>query len=271
MYDVFISTMSSVKEKFVIPSLTGGLGSRLFQIASAISYGEHNKRTPILHDVFIQQDISCHVDDLFPSLEHSHDSSLLHNVTTLPDIYPLRPSVSNVVVLEGDFQDSRYFYEDVIIEFPHCFRPIPELAETAFLHIRVRDIPPERQVKLIYYYATALKKLPDSVDIMVFSDDIDWCKEHVPKMFLFIEKSRWQWEPDGLADVEALYMMSQCKGGAICANSAFSWWGAYLGCRTVKAPVYMPIKWFLEKESKALFVLPHWAKVIPPWAKSLLC
>jgi hypothetical protein len=171
--------------------------------------------------------------------------------------------VSKVVILDGDFQDPRYFEEkEVHIEFPDCFRPIPELVETAFLHIRICDVAPEKKVKLTHYYASALKKLPDGVDIMVFSDDIDWCKEHVPQMFQFVETNRWKWEPDGCADVEALFLMSQCKGGAICANSAFSWWGAYLGCRTVKAPVYMPAKWFLEKEKKQLLILPPWARVL---------
>ncbi len=247
--------------KFVIPTLTGGLGARMFQIATALAYGERWKRTPMLHEHFTQKDEHCHIEDLFPYLETTHDDFFTTNPTTLPDEYPLRPSVSKVVVLEGDFQDPRYFEEkEVHIEFPDCFRPMPELAETAFVHIRVKDIPPKKQVKLTHYYASALKKLPSDCPIMVFSDDIDWCKEHIPSMFSFVERSRWSWEPDGLADVEALFMMSQCKKGAVCANSAFSWWGAYLGCRTVKAPVYMPVKWTLEK--KPLFLLPPWAKAM---------
>lgn len=252
------------KQRIVIPTLTGGLGTRMFQIATALAYGERWKRIPLLHEAHTQPDETCHVDDLFPYLEKSCDTTLLQSPTTLPDAYPLRPSVSKVVVLDGEFQDPRYFEEkEVHIEFPDCFHPMPELAETAFVHIRARNIVPEKQVKLTHYYASALKKLPELCDIMVFSDDIDWCKEHIPKMFSFVDTKRWKWEPDGCADVEALYMMSQCKGGAICANSAFSWWGAYLGCRTVKAPVYMPAKWFVgSAQTKQLLILPPWARVL---------
>ena len=272
-YKYSLTTHMDTK-RIVIPSLTGGLGSRMFQIATALAYGERWKRIPLLHETFTQQDPLCHVDDLFPYLEKSCDTTLLHNPTTLPDAYPLRPSVSKVVVLEGEFQDPRYFEEkEVHIEFPDCFRPMPELAETAFLHIRVKDIPPNKQVKLTHYYVSAIKKLPSDCSIMVFSDDIDWCKEHIPQMFSFVDTSRWEWEPDGLADVEALFLMSQCKKGAICANSAFSWWGAYLGCRQVKAPVYMPIKWVLAspKVDGGLQTDKKHQYILPPWAKGVLC
>ncbi len=261
-----------MSDKIIVPTLTGGLGSCLFQISTALAYGERHKRTPFLHEAYTQKDEACHVEDLFPYLEVCHDE--LENPTVLPDNYPLRPTVAKVVVLEGEFQDPRYFEEkDVHIQFPPCFQPMPELEETAFLHIRVRDIPPHKQVKLTHYYQAALKKLPSDCSIMVFSDDIDWCKEHIPQMFSFIDQRRWEWEPSGLADVEALFMMSQCKKGAICANSAFSWWGAYLGCRQVKAPVYMPIKWVLAspKVDGGLQTDKKHQYILPPWAKGILC
>jgi hypothetical protein len=251
--------MSRSSEKFILPHLTGELGSRLFQIATALAYGERHKRTTMFHNSLTEEDSSCHVKDLFPYIEYSFDSLLLENPTTLPDSYPLRPTVAKVVVLDGDFQDQRYFEEkDVAISFPHPFSPIPELEHTSFLHIRVRGVAEEKQVKLTHYYMSALKRLPVDCPIMVFSDDIQWCRKNIPTSYPFIDISRWQWEPEGLSDVEALFLMSQCKRAAICANSAFSWWGAYLGCREVGSPVYMPVKWYLDK--RPLHILPSWSK-----------
>jgi hypothetical protein len=51
----------SKSEKFVIPHLTGGIGGRLFQIATALAYGERWKRTVLFHKALIQQDTMCHV------------------------------------------------------------------------------------------------------------------------------------------------------------------------------------------------------------------
>lgn len=253
--------MSRGAEKFVLPHLTGGLGTRLFQIATSLAYGERNKRTTMFHDSLVDENSTCHVQELFPYIEHSFDTSLLENPTTLPDSYPLRPTVAKVVVLEGEFQDQRYFEEkDVAISFPSFFTPIPELEGCAFLHFRVHDIQEEKQVKLTHYYVSALKRLPDSCSIMVFSDDIQWCKKNLPTTFPFIDSFRWKWEPEGISDVEALFLMSQCKRAAICANSAFSWWGAYLGCREVGAPVFMPVKWYLDK--RPLHILPSWSRAL---------
>jgi hypothetical protein len=35
--------------------------------------------------------------------------------------------------------------------------------------------------------------------------------------------------------------MKECKAGAICANSSYSWWGAYLNTERC---ITMPSKWF---------------------------
>jgi hypothetical protein len=42
------------------------------------------------------------------------------------------------------------------------------------------------------------------------------------------------------SELESLVLMSECKAG-ICANSSFSWWGAYLNPNRL---ICMPSKWF---------------------------
>ena len=61
---------------------------------------------------------------------------------------------------------------------------------------------------------------------LVCSDDIQWCRKFFSRTafkgydFAFSEGN------DVMTD---LFLMSKCRGGHICSNSSFSFWGAYLG------------------------------------------
>jgi hypothetical protein len=60
--------------------------------------------------------------------------------------------------------------------------------------------------------------------------------------------------------VDSLYLMSQCQRGAICANSSFSWWGAFLN---IDRPICMPSKWYNDPSMKTSgYYFPN-VKVIP--------
>jgi hypothetical protein len=83
------------------------------------------------------------------------------------------------------------------------------------------------------YYKNAIEYFKNTT-FLVFSDDIDWCKNNfIGDNFIFIENE---------TDTEDLYLMSFCKNNII-ANSTFSWWGAYLNKNENKKVIY-PNKWF---------------------------
>ena len=78
-----------------------------------------------------------------------------------------------------------------------------------------------------------VKKHSD-IRFVVFSDDINWCKEAFKnKNFTFIEDEK---------DYIDLHMMSLCKHNII-VNSTFSWWGAWLNTNPNKI-VIAPKVWF---------------------------
>lgn len=73
----------------------------------------------------------------------------------------------------------------------------------------------------------------------IFSNDAAWCESqlstrNIPHIIVSIND-----ENEAFAD---LYLMSQCKH-QICANSTFSWWGAWLN-RNTKKIVIIPEKWY---------------------------
>ncbi|HEY8740185.1 MAG TPA: alpha-1,2-fucosyltransferase [Candidatus Dormibacteraeota bacterium] len=103
------------------------------------------------------------------------------------------------------------------------------------LHVRRGDYlrhPGNHPVPTEQYYRAAVERLPRT-NIVIFSDDIEWCRENLawtnPVQFV-----------DGNADHEDLFLISQCKHHVI-ANSSFSWWGAFLSRN--RRPIY-PRPWF---------------------------
>jgi hypothetical protein len=244
----------------VIPTLTGGLGQRLFQLATAIAYGEKYNRQVILHDSLVCEnyfEIKENIYEMVPQLKRESNPLLLQKATTLREEYPLRPSKSEVVVLEGDFKDERFF-EHAKLEhfpiFPVCLHPREDLEHTVFFHFK-RNFP------LTSYYKTALKRIPEDKKIFVFCDDKDmpWLQKNIQNIFPFIEADRWMFQESGLQPIEVLWLMTRCQGGAICANSSLSWWGAYLGARVIESPCYFPAKWFSQEATN---ILPKWGKIL---------
>ena len=86
----------------------------------------------------------------------------------------------------------------------------------------------------VSYYQKGLENIKDIQNILVFSDDISWCKNNLnfPYPTHYIEET----------DVTELWLMSLCKHNII-ANSTFSWWGAWLNNNKDKV-VVGPTKWF---------------------------
>ena len=151
--------------------------------------------------------------------------------------------------LHGFFQTERYF--------KHCAREIreeqfvfkkqivdecKEIVESCFddpiaLHIRRGDFlinSGNHHNQSLEYYEEALKKFDANRQVVIFSDDPDWCMEQA----LFADDRFIVSQAAG--PYHDLYMMSQCSDFII-ANSTFSWWGAWLAN---KGKVIAPKKWF---------------------------
>lgn len=129
-----------------------------------------------------------------------------------------------------------------------------DFEKCAFLHIRRGDYlkyPDRHPVQPLSYYETAVSKLlaetPDLDKIFVFSDDMNWVNEEA-----FFKHDKMQ-KIDTPDEIYTLAFMSMCKAGAICANSSFSWWGAFLGAHEKRKPVYVPKNWIMQCIVAGLF------------------
>lgn len=127
-------------------------------------------------------------------------------------------------------QDPKYFdkYQE---EIKQLFRPHRDtVIDMVAIHIRrggnpINSDEPKYSEHPFYvnlidvgYYERAMALFPDS-DFLIFSDDIEWCKDY--PSFAGCEFS------EGKTELEDMELMASCIG-IIIANSSFSFWGAYL-------------------------------------------
>lgn len=113
----------------------------------------------------------------------------------------------------------------------------------SFLHIRRGDYlkRPKYHFNLgLDYYKKAMSILNPVRKVLIVTDDVDWVK----KDKYFSTNIFEVFEGD---EIESMALMTLCKQGAICANSTFSWWGAFLGSHADRNTVIVPNKWINEK------------------------
>ena len=164
----------------------------------------------------------------------------------------------NDISLFGYFQSEKYFkhIEDSIREDfvfrEHTLEPCKEIAEgfdnPVSLHVRRTDYltnSANHYNLSLEYYEEALKHF-DGRQVIVFSDDPEWCQEQE----LFSD-DRFLVSESGDNKID-LCLMTFCTSHII-ANSSFSWWGAWLA---KSEKVIAPSKWFgpnnADKETKDL-------------------
>jgi hypothetical protein len=165
-------------------------------------------------------------------------------------------TLAGTVVLDGYWQHERYFAHCAaeVREAFHFRQALPaghatllaeiRAEESASLHVRRGDYTaPKRQRRFgllpLSYYEAAMalvRERAPGVRFTVFSDDLDWCREHLDG-----ERLRFCPEGSGAADMQ---LMAACKHNVV-ANSSFSWWGAWLNANAGKT-VVAPRQWFQD-------------------------
>ncbi len=259
---------------YVSAQLSEGLGNRFFQVAAMLGYAAAYGHKPVFIRCWISENKShpgpCTIFDFFPDIPVL-DMPPSNNWTVVKECYDdaftfrTLAKYDTCVKLEGCFQSEKYF--PPILMIPRILtthtKMLGDLRSAVFLHVRRGDylLPYCRHhcVDLRAYYRRALTCVGDE-PIFVCSDDIDWCKQTLP--FLYgdlISHKNWMFA-EGLTDVETLAAMIQCGRGAICANSTFSWWGAYWGTAKEK---FMPATWGHPPLPPARDLYPDGVSVLP--------
>lgn len=253
---------------FVVPVRKGGLGNQMFQVAAAMVYAKETNRRVLLPNEFYNSHRSPSLDygdtlfrEFIYRIQKPMDDlaiqQLLRNGFTQhpgePCFEPWSPlDCSGHVLLHGYFQryPPLHPHEEMIRStYLHGLGnlriDLKDSPRRIGLHVRRGDYlqPPASEVlpvQPLSYYEAALKHFDlSSNEVCIFSDDIDWCKEQ--PLFQSLRQKTFVEEPN---ELKALALMTTCLGGFVCANSTFSWWGAFLGAYKMRAPVIVPQNWF---------------------------
>jgi glycosyl transferase family 25 len=238
-----------VLNKMFTVNLKGGLGNQLYQIAFLEYLTQH---TGI--DFFIRSsDIDRHIS------EHSHVSyfnSIFNNWIGKSNSLPIEKVICETdlqpqdwiqiandnkhltIEFDGYFQNYKYITHEFInkLLFPTDFLNIYlDIKDGVFIHIRGGDYVNHslHDVKLTEYYQLAVGSFPEDTHFFVFTNDVTYSES-------ILKTINIKYTLISEIDTVSLYLMSQCKAG-ICANSSFSWWGAYLN---KNRQLMLPSSWF---------------------------
>lgn len=255
---------------YVSVVLSDGLGNRLFQIAAMLRYSAVHGHTPVFLEDHLCENPHGGVDVrlLFPAIPtiRLSDSEAWEELREDGcDVFRYKemPVCAGNTLLRGYFQNWQNVAGSAGFGPIHAFLAwaAPLRKNTAFLHIRRGDyLHPDCMhhcIELHEYYERCLP-LYYGAQILVCSDDIAWCRKEVPRAYgHIIPADAWIWCERG--PLETLAEMAACERGGICANSTFSWWGAWFGRGLDASRIYcMPTVW-------GEFPLPPAVDIWPPW------
>jgi glycosyltransferase involved in cell wall biosynthesis len=257
----------------VSPTLAGGLGNQMFEVAAAASLAVDNKAllvvNPNEHILPNQgRNVNTYTNNIFSRVILDKNPPINARYSWDRIGYSPIPFSKNMK-LGGHYQSFKYFHhnrgyirglfyptDEVRTHIMNTFGPI--MADVTAVQVRRGDyykFPDHHPLLTPNYYANAIK-LAQPKEVWVFSDDTKWCQENLS----FDCPVRYVKDEDYIE----LYVMSFCKN-VIISNSSFGWWAAYLNNRP-DTNVYVPATWF----GKALIadgfkmedlVLPEWNRV----------
>lgn len=256
---------------YVIPHLVGGLGNRLFQIASiygvakkkgkkfaiSINYKDNNIHSNINYYDTIFKDIPK-----VGTLQAKIHVESIEKYSTYTDINLEEGNY----VMHGYYQNEKYFkdYKQDILKlfnFDFIENQYKNLYNSMFIHLRY--FPPEdggslHNIDLGKYLEKVCFNLGDlcnTAHFFIVSNDLGAMVRRYD-----LSKFKNKTLVTNLDELQTLNLMRQCWKGGICSNSSLSFWGSYLNQNKDKK-IYFPGKyikndWLCDIFTSEMIVVP---------------
>ena len=253
--------------------LKGGLGNLMFQIA-AIEHLAYKNNSTVGYYNWDSHLEFMNEDAVTPKMTYAKDYNIVFKNLSFPKCSPLGKTINipfhytklffqEGVCYEGYFQSEKYFPDRDFVT--NLFTPSDTVSKklkkydylfsegtTCAIHVRRGDyvfkfshlylLPDHDSLE---YYKKGIE-LVQADRYIVFSDDIEWCKQNFKgKNYFFIEDK----------DYIELFLMAKCDHNII-TNSSFSWWGAWLNQNPNKICIG-PKQWFARPHVTESDIVPE--------------
>ena len=263
-------------------NIIGGLGNHLFKIAAILYYIKNENNKEKREIVFKNEDIIYDVNnmkrktfwntlfkDKFRLIEPSEYFS-----NNFIKIYEYRDhihqefnyNINNNIILNGHFQSFKYINDNIHKKMINYIYSNADLMLKAYneynkiklyfgnntedndivsLHIRRTDYITLNNYYYNLekdYYSEALN-IANKKYIVVFSDDIEWCKENINNSWFNYDKIFFV-NIENENNVEIEFILMSLFQHNIIANSTFSLWASFISTYQKPKIVIAPKKWY---------------------------
>lgn len=252
----------------------GRLGNQLFEIASTVGLARRNRMRPLFPaDWEYREFFSC-PDSWFglPQPRMAHPTAYARHLDRR-----CRGYLQDLSLWEGSEDEIRRAFAlssaaQAVVdeEWDQHFASLR--SPVCSVHVRRGDYATNPIGTLTTlpadYYIEALTILQPA-SIVVFSDDLGWCKRNIPADVFYPGVARpvehaQDYRTAPVLDWVDLGLQERCDLHII-SNSTYSWWGAWLGNKNPQRDVLYPSRWYGDELSSyidfKLMIPPGWWEI----------
>lgn len=214
-------------------------------------------KTKFGNDVFVTE---------LPKIYTRLDDPMTYKI--MSDVFLANKFKSQNVIIKHYLESYHYIDNDLIRDFMqippdvknHITKKYGDLTNTVAISVR-RGNYLQYLYKFISptykWYIDAYNEFFKGKNVLISSDDIDWCKDN-----LKFEKCESVKYIEGETAEIAMYALSLCQGGFIGSNSTFSWWSAWLGDNNTHSIVFPEKRWAPQYAAKREenYIPDNWTK-----------
>jgi glycosyltransferase involved in cell wall biosynthesis len=247
-YEGMVRSREPYKQLAVVsPTLAGGLGNQMFEVAAAASLAKDNNALLVINpDEHILpnqgRNVKNYLSNIFSKIVADPQPQVKTMYAWEHASYEPIPYSPNVK-LRGHYQSYKYFHHNRIY-ITDLFKPLVNWLtkpddDVAAIQVRRGDYWkfPDHHPQLPASYFVNAVKLAEVSKVVIYSDDHKWCQENLKFDGVEIEYKKCE------SDWQELLEMSTYKK-LIISNSSFGWWAAYLQTPSPQRHTFVPSVWF---------------------------